>query len=423
MSKKLPPEARRALGHVGGPTTTHGDAEIAEKLARIFDVRPAPEDEESVRAHVHGFHSYPARLHPNVARQALATFAPEGGTVLDPFCGSGTVLVEARLRGLRAIGTDVNPLAIRLARLKVRGVPAQERRALVEHAKKIEGYARKRYTEKARPTMRYPEEDVALFAPHVLLELDSIRDGIDRVHSKGLREDLELVLSAILTKASRQRGDTGTTLGPRRLAPGFVSKMFVAKAEELAAALEEFERALPPGAPEADVHADDARTLGTLKAGSVDLVLTSPPYAATYDYLEHHDVRLRWLRLKPERFAELEVGARRAYAKLTAGRARDRWDDELGRTLKAMARSMRPSALLLLVIADSAVRSMALRAETVVENLAPRADLEVVAIASQARPHFHTATRHAFADRPRREHLIALRRTAIAAPDVGSARS
>ena len=52
------------------------------------------------------------------------------------------------------------------------------------------------------------------------------------------------------------------------------------------------------GAPEPDVHPDDARTLGTIKAASVDVVLTSPPYAATYDYLEHHDVRLRWLRLE-----------------------------------------------------------------------------------------------------------------------------
>lgn len=408
MSKKLPPEARRALVHVGGATELSGDREIAERLAQAFAVGPEFEDE--IRAHVHGFHSYPARLHPVVARRALEAFAPAGGTVLDPFCGSGTVLVEARLRGLRAIGTDVNPLAIRLAKLKARGVPARERKAIVDHAKKIEAYARRRQIEKASPTMRYPDEDVALFLPHILLELDSIRDGIDRVHSQGLREDLELVLSAILTKVSKQRGDTGTDLQPRRLAPGFAARMFVAKAQELVDALEQYERALPENAPPADVHPDDARTLGTIKASSIDVVLSSPPYAATYDYLEHHDVRLRWLRLKPERFAQLEIGARRAYSRLTAPRAREQWDDELGRTLAAIARVLKPEGLALLVIADSAVRSMALRAEEVLANLAPKAGLDVVAIASQRRPHFHTRTQNAFADRPRREHLAALRR-------------
>ncbi len=409
MSKKLPPEARTALKHVGGPSEERGDPELAWMLTRSFDVGEA--DADAVRAHVHGFHSYPARLHPTVAGRLIEALSPPGGEVLDPFCGSGTVLVEARMRGRHARGTDVNPLAIRLARLKARGVPAIQRKALLDAAHKIADLAKKRREKRASPTMRYPEEDVALFDAHVLLELDSLRDGIDKIHSKGLREDLELVLSAILTKASKRRGDTGKDhLQPRRLAPGFVAHLFVAKAEELARSLETFERAVPAGTPEVDVHSDDARVLGTIRAGSIDLVLSSPPYAATYDYLEHHDVRLRWLRMKFERFAELEVGARRAYARLGPERARQRWDDELGKTLSAIARVLKLSGTAVLVLADSGVRGAALRADEVVTRLAEPAGLVVAAMSSQARPHFHTATQSAFSNAPRREHLIALRR-------------
>jgi hypothetical protein len=186
--------------------------------------------------------------------------------------------------------------------------------------------------------------------------------------------------------------------------------MFVRKAEELRESLAAFERAVPPGTPPVDVHSDDARVLGTLRAGSIDLVLTSPPYAATYDYLEHHDVRLRWLRLKPERFSELELGARRSYAPLSGERARARWDDELGKTLGAIARALKLDGVAVLVLADSAVRDTALRADEVVTALAGPAGLRVTAVASQARPHFHQATRRAFLSGPRREHLIALRR-------------
>lgn len=407
MSKRLPPEARTALKHVGGPSEERGDPELAAILKRAFDVGEG--DAEATRAHVHGFHSYPARLHPTVAGRLIEAF-PDAKTVLDPFCGSGTVLVEARMRGRIARGTDVNPLAIRLARLKTRGVPAVQRRALLDQAKKIEEHARKRRVARAKPTMRYPEEDVALFDAHVLLELDSIRDAIDAVHSKGLREDLELILSAILTKASKQRGDTGKDLQHRRLAPGFAARMFVSKTEELTRALEEFERRVPEGTPEVDVHSDDARVLGTLKAASVDLVLSSPPYAATYDYLEHHDVRLRWLRLKIERFAELELGARRQYSRLGPESARQRWNDELGKTLSAIARVLTKEGVAVLVLADSAVRGATLRADEVVTALADRSGLAIAAMTSQPRPHFHSATMAAFAGKPRREHLIALRR-------------
>ncbi|MEO7093430.1 MAG: DNA methyltransferase, partial [Polyangiales bacterium] len=134
----LAPEARTALKHVGGPAKKRGDAAVAELLAHAFDV--GEDDADAARAHVHGFHSYPARLHPVTAARLVAGLAPEKGVVLDPFCGSGTVLVESRLAGRRAVGTDVNPLAIRLAHLKVRGLPEEERRALLEAARWVEGH-------------------------------------------------------------------------------------------------------------------------------------------------------------------------------------------------------------------------------------------------------------------------------------------
>jgi DNA modification methylase len=404
----LAPEARTALKHVGGPSKQRGDADMAEVLTRAFDVSEA--DADAARAHVHGFHSYPARLHPVTAARLVDALAPERGVVLDPFCGSGTVLVESRLAGQRAVGTDVNPLAIRLARLKVRGVPEDERRALIEGARWVEGHVTLRRKTSARATKKYGPEDVALFEPHVLLELDSIRAALDRVEPKELREDLELVFSAILTKVSRKRGDSAQQLAQRRLAPGFAARLFLSKAEELVRSLQMFERALPKDAPEASVRPDDARTLGTVGAATVDLVVTSPPYAATYDYVDHHDLRLRWLGMPVDRFASLELGARRDYARLDGRTAQQRWHDELGRTLQALARTLRQGGTIVLVIADSAVSGLALRAVDVVEDECARAGLVVHAVVSQERPHFHTKTRDAYRDAPREEHLIALRR-------------
>ena len=94
---------RRSLAHVGGAVETEGDASDARSLALALEVAPAGRDaaDDAGRNHVHGFHTYPARMHPETASRLVARFAPTGGAVLDPFCGSGTVLVEALAAGRR----------------------------------------------------------------------------------------------------------------------------------------------------------------------------------------------------------------------------------------------------------------------------------------------------------------------------------
>ena len=74
--------------------------------------------DQELNAHIHGLHLYPARMHPPVARRAIELFASERDLILDPFCGSGGVLAEARIKGYRSIGIDINPLACLLSRVK-----------------------------------------------------------------------------------------------------------------------------------------------------------------------------------------------------------------------------------------------------------------------------------------------------------------
>lgn len=405
-------DQKRALSHVGGEVSRAGDPDASARLAAAMDVPTSAEAEEMARAHAHGFHSYPARMHPRTARRLIEDFSRPGDRVLDPFCGSGTVLVEARLAGRAAIGVDANPLAVRLARLKITPAAEATRARWIEAALRVQAFADERRKAKAGPTKRYPPSDMALFQPHVLLEMDSLRAGLDALPDASVREALELVLSAILTKMSRRESDTSGRDVERRLAGGYPARLFVKKTEELCARLAEIEAPLSiptPRRPTARVLEGDARVLEGVPDQSIALVVTSPPYPGNYDYLEHHAARLRWLRLPPGRFDEAEIGARRRLDPLGPREGAARFRDEMAATLRSIRRVLEDGGAAALLIADSVVGGAPVYAVDLIRDLAAPTRFIVEAVASQPRPHFHAATARAFARRPRAEHTILIR--------------
>jgi len=397
---------RRALSHVGGKVELSGGS--PEEQRALTAALAVVADEDATQAHVHGFHSYPARLHPDTARGLIEGFSKPGGRVLDPFCGSGTVLVEARLLGRQALGNDVNPLAIELSGLKTNAPGARWVSRLVPVARRVVEHANERRLQRVGATRRYDEVDTKLFEPHVLLELDGLRDGIEHVELEPVRRALLLVLSAMLTKVSVRAGDTGRAEGPKRVSAGYTTRFFLRKAEELARRLGQAAELLPPNAPVAGVIHGDARYLRDVGDGVVDLVVSSPPYPGVYDYVVHHRDRLRWLDLPEDRFEEHEMGARRHARGVPFDRALARFRSEFGAALGEIGRVLAPGGAAVLVLADSVLASNAVYTDDLVRGLATAARLEVVAVASQHRPHMHAPTQQAFAKRPRREHAVLL---------------
>ena len=405
------PNRRRALTNIGGAIDTEGDRIDAAQLARALAVPPATDaDDDPARSHVHGFHTYPARMHPATAARLVSAFVLPFGRVLDPFCGSGTVLVEALIAGRNAIGTDLNPLAVRLAACKTRPRTAAELQRFTEDAAECAAHADSRRKAKAGASRRFPQEDMELFEPHVLLELDSLRAKIETLPADATRADLELVLSAVLVKLSKKPGDTSSGVGTRHTRAGFAAKLFVQKAQDFAVRLTALARLLPTPTPTATVLLDDATELKRLPPGPVSAIITSPPYAATYDYLAHHALRLRWLNLDATPLARGEIGSRAAYSRIKPSDARNAWGKELERFFRAAARVLPAGGPLVVMMADSAVADVAIRADEVVAEVGRACGLVPSARASQPRPHFHGPTAKAFRDRPRFEHALLLRK-------------
>ena len=77
----------------------------------------------------HGMHRFPAKYIPQIPGWVMDQFAQTDNVVLDPFCGSGTTLVEGLLRSRKTIGVDCDPLACMISGAKTAAVnPARIRR-------------------------------------------------------------------------------------------------------------------------------------------------------------------------------------------------------------------------------------------------------------------------------------------------------
>lgn len=397
-----PPRQRRAFSVLGGPVETSGDATAARALAGLFRA-----DAALARALTHGFHSYAGRMHPSMARAAIQRWSRRGELVLDPFCGSGTVLVEAYGLGRPAVGVDASPLAILVARVRSTTLGDAGRARLVEQAAVIAEEAAERARKRKRPEIPpWARDEAKRFAPHVALELLGLRELVMRTAEDDVGRALRACLSSLLVKFMSAGPQAPRDAAGKRIGRTVPSRFFAGRARELAEGLEALERRAPEGTAAPRCSLGDARALRGVRDGSVTLVLSSPPYAGTYDYARHHDVRFAWLGLPMDRFEDVQIGARQSGLGADPRRWREsrrRWVAELGRVLG-------PTGHAVLVVGDGVVGETPEDAVVELARDAEASKLAVVAVASQRRPILDRRVREIFGPRPRREHVVLLRR-------------
>ena len=359
------------------------------------------------RALTHGFHSYAGRMHPSTARTAIAALSRPGQRILDPFCGSGTVLVEAMAAGRVAVGVDASPLAILIARVRSTLLDEAALERLVATAREISEAAAERARKRIRPTIpTWASREKNRFSPHVALELLGLRELLSETGQDPVGYALRACFSSILVKFMRQaeapeEGEVG-----QRIGRGVPSRFFAGRAEELARSLVALAQKTPAGTPLPEIRLGDARKLSHLPDREFDLVLSSPPYAGTYDYAEHHDVRFLWLGLPREDFDRRQVGARSE----GLSSPEKRWQKDRRQWLGEIARVVRPGGAVVLVIGDGVVGNQPEDAAEAMRLEAPKAGLLLVAGASQSRPPRDRRLGAIFAGHARREHMILLRR-------------
>jgi site-specific DNA-methyltransferase (cytosine-N4-specific) len=273
------------------------------------------------KTETHCFHAYPAMMIPQIARSLIELYGRRGGTLLDPFCGSGTALVEAKLAGMNSYGIDINPLALLLARAKTRILDIGEIKR--ESIRLLDRYGQARAKFRGTPDAELVPDFFNLeywFSAAVRRELAILRSQIFQIKSLPVREFFLVAFSETARDTSYTRnGEFKLFRMPDELLSRYkpdVPDVFFGKVYRNLKGLSEFVRRAYRRAW-VKVLDEDTRKQTSIPSASVDLVVTSPPYGdsrTTVAYGQFSRLSLQWLKLPWERVREIDthsLGGRR----------------------------------------------------------------------------------------------------------------
>jgi len=237
---------------------------------------------------------------PGIALSAISS-SPRKLKVLDPMMGSGTVLAVARAKGHHAIGADIDPLSVLISRVWTTPI---DREIVLDRATRVLTAAKSRF-KKLLPSKAYPSdatEETKKFArfwfdPYSRRQLKSLSLEISNVRQKSIRNALWCAFSRlIITKQagaslamdlSHSRPHKAFQKAPIKPFDHFIR--MVERVLDSTIAKDGKARG-----PDVKIYQADARHL-PIRSGSIDLVLTSPPYLNAIDYIRCSKFSLIWM--------------------------------------------------------------------------------------------------------------------------------
>jgi site-specific DNA-methyltransferase (cytosine-N4-specific) len=296
---------------------------------------------------VHGIHSYPAKFIPQIPRQLIEILATHANSVVfDPFCGSGTTLVEAQSAGHASIGVDLNPIATLIARTKTRYTTQSVHAAAQSVVREA--------SEAKVVVPSIPRVD-HWFSGDVQSALAGLVDAISKIADKDLRDDLRLALSSIVVRVSFQDGDTRYAAIPKNVSADLVAELFLRSAMDLDRARQSHFSPLFAEVPvPSRIITADILSISPEDVGPVDLVITSPPYPNAYEYWLYHKYRMYWLGFDPIAVREAEIGARPHFFKKNHHTAQD-FERQMSGVFRLLQQTLRSSGVACFVVADSRI--------------------------------------------------------------------
>lgn len=315
--------------------------------------------------HVHRLHPYLGKFIPQLAEIFLRKYFAPGQTVLDPFCGSGTTLIQANELGINSIGFDISAFNVLLCEAKTQKYDVRKLRLeILDILEKVRSATQKGtdqlslWGNNPPPSLTDKLDNDYLsmwFAPQTLKELLLYRKLIDTGKYK-----YKKILKIILSRSARSARLTthfdldfpkkprtepywcykhSRTCQPTREAFKFLNRYSLDTLERI----QEFQSVRT--AAKMLVYHRDSRTAAI---PPVDGIVTSPPYVGLIDYHDQHAYAYHLLGLRDRR--QKEIGPARNGSSL---KAKEQYLADIATVFRRIAQSMPSHGVMVVVAHDS----------------------------------------------------------------------
>ena len=344
---------------------------MKKDLTEIFN-----HQRESSDNALHNFHAYPCKFPAFIPREIIKKYAKTGDIICDPFVGSGTTLLEAALLGYSSIGNDINPLSCLLSKVKAKPISDK----LLNEIDIFCDSLLKNYSKVTSGISFHYDSIDHWFQRNVIKELSFLKKEILSIKEQDLMDLLLIVLSSIIVRVSNQESDTRYAAINKNLKDLDTIKYFILKAIEVKNLYLDFYKKTNGLEFTVEMLQSDSRNLSGIKDNSVDLIITSPPYANTYDYYLYHKHRKFWLEMDI-RFAQLnEIGSRREFSSLKENPIK--WEEDIKKCLQEMKRITKPGGKIFIVIGDSVINKKIIKMDKMIKMLAKTVGLKFISSVS-----------------------------------------
>ena len=314
----------------------------------------------------HRIHPYPAKFIPQIPRALIELFHPgDESAVLDPFCGSGTTLVEAVRAGLPAVGVDLHPLATLIAKVKTTPLGC----TLKGQAKGACDRALSAVEHGAVTVPDIPRLD-HWFQPDVQVALSALIGEIEGLQDRTAADALRVAVSSIIVRVSNQESDTRYAAIEKGLCQDDVWTAFLRAANVISDALANTGADLFRDSPKVSIITRDITQVEPGQLGKrVGLVVTSPPYPNAYEYWLYHKYRMYWLGMDPLAVRKAEIGARCHYFKKKHQTEAD-FERQMGQCFGLLAKALEPGGCACFVVGRSVIHGRQINNEDLLERAA-----------------------------------------------------
>ena len=351
-------------------------------------------------------HSYPAKFTVDLALKLIEKYSKVGDVVYDPFLGSGTTTLAAKLLNRQGVGTDINHIAILISKFKILHLTEKNINSLYQFINDFE----KSYLEEIKNIELFYYPSIQhWFCDDSIRVLSLIKKQIQSLENENEQIFCKLFMSAIINNASNQESDTRyAAIQKPKLNIDYVAQLFIKKFYTCMIIYKENMQFLKLNTKsEAFLH-DSKKCTEVIPKNSIDLILTSPPYPNTYDYYLYHKHRMNWLDYDVNFSKQCEIGSRREFSSLK--KPKEKFDDDMFEILSECNKTLKQNGIAVIVMGDGKIQGEIYDAKSNMEAICSKLNWKLVDYSYTMLDQTSRSFQKSYRTKGKKEHVLVFKK-------------